>query len=163
MKAEDVKMPFNQPNYAKGFVYALAAVVVGVVAWVILWRFGFIASIVAFGLSAGAVWLYQKGAGADVDKKGAGIVIGLVLAGLVLAFLAGMMSDAWDVYTSADIKGTGSLFSAEFWSFFTGNLGSSELWNAYLPDIGMAVLFGALGCFGVIKDLIDKQKQPKKV
>lgn len=162
MKVENTKILSSQPNYMKGFVYALGAVVLGIIAWVILWRFGYIASIVALGIAAGAVWLYQKGSGSDVDKKGAMIIISLIIASLVLAFLTGMVSDAWDAYTSPDVKGTGSLLSGDFWSFFTSNLGSGELWSVYLPDIGISILFGALGCFSIIKDLLAKQKHPKE-
>jgi hypothetical protein len=38
-------------NVQRGVIFALIALPVGVVAWDILWSFGFVASIVAFGVA----------------------------------------------------------------------------------------------------------------
>ncbi len=148
------------PNYSLGYLYALGAVVAGIIVWVLVWKMGFIASIVAFGMAAGVSYLYQLGAKANIDKKSGIILIIMIIVGLLLAFGAGMVSDAWDVYSSI-VPGS-SLFDSGFINFVTSAISQGGVIAAYGKDFAMAALFGALGSFGIIKDLINASKQPVK-
>ena len=79
----------------RGLALALLAIPAGVTAWVLLWQFGFIASVVAWGIAAGAAWLYRIGASQDVTKAAAPYIITIILLGVILAFLGGIVSDAF--------------------------------------------------------------------
>lgn len=148
------------PNYKRGYLFALGAVVVAIVLWVIIWKMGFIASLVAFAMAWGVSFLYQKGAGADVDKKSSVILIIMIVVGLVIAFAAGMVSDAYDAYKS--VVPDASLFDSGFHSFFSEAMSDSAVIGAYTKDMAMALVFGALGSYGIIKDLIARNKGEQK-
>lgn len=140
----------------RGVVLALLVIPLGIAAWVFLWQFGFIASVVAWGVAAGAVWLYQLGAAQQVTKAVAPYILGVILAGVILAFLGGMASDAWIAYGTEEIGGTEGFLSADFVSFFLGNLTSAELWQSYTVDILITLAFTALGAGGVVRGLFIK-------
>lgn len=141
----------------RGLALALLVVPIGVAMWVFLWQFGFIASVVAWGIAAGAVWLYRQGASQDVTKAVAPYVLAIIFLGVIAAFLGGMTSDAWAAYNTEEIGGTGSIFSADFISFFTSNLASAELWQGYIVDILISLGFAVLGAGGVIYGLYAKK------
>lgn len=151
--------PTNQSHITRGLLLASLVIPVGIALWVILWQYGFIASIVAFGIAYAAVWLYKKGAG-DTTRTAAPYLIALIVLAVVLAFLGGMVSDAWYVY-SQDLEGAQGFFSAEFIDFFMANITTAELWQGYAFDLLVSVVFAALGASGVIRDLY-KQDQPTK-
>lgn len=137
--AQNVPLALHSTHPRRGVVAALLIIPVGVVAWTLLWQFGFIASVVAWGIAAGALWLYSFGAKSEVTKEIVPYLVGIILLGVVLAFLGGMASDAWSAYTSAEIGGEGGMFSGDFISFFAANLGSAELWQSYAVDIAIAL------------------------
>jgi hypothetical protein len=141
-------------NMKRGLLFASAVTPAGIIAWVVLWQMGFIASLVAFGVAYGATWLYKKGSGEQKISKAAYPLLALIIATIVLAFLAGMISDGWSVYSS---DGHGDFWSADFWSFIAANFSSGDLWSQYLGDIFMSLVFGAIGAGGVIMELARKQ------
>lgn len=150
------------PKRQKGLLISLLAIPVAAVVWALLWQAGFIASIVAFGLAFGVVWLYSFGSGSAPTRREAVSLLAIILAGIVVCFLAGMSMDAWSAYKSADIAGEGDFFSADFWNFFTTNLGSADLWNAYTTDILVSLAFAGLGSFGIIRSLFAPQQPAAK-
>ena len=85
-------------DVAKGLLLALAAIPVGAVVTVLLWKAGYVASISAFVLAALAVWLYRKGAGA-VGRAGFVVVAGVVVVGLLASMTAIVVTDAMDFYS----------------------------------------------------------------
>lgn len=156
-----VKQNSKPTHPRRGITLSLLVVPFGVVAWVVLWQFGFIASVVAWGIAAGAVWLYKLGAAQNVTKAVAPYIMAIILLGVVLAFLGGMVSDAWAAYTSKEIGGTGGFFSADFMSFVTANLTNGELWQSYAVDILISLAFTALGAGGVIYNLYREPSKDK--
>lgn len=146
-------------NVVRGVLLSLLAVVAGIVAWVALWQFGFIASIVAFLIAWLAVKLYTYGAG-GISRRTAPIVLVVILVGIILAFLAGIVSDALQVYIEgSSLSRLGTLFSGDFWAFYFDNIfNNSELWNQYLPDILVSLVFGVLGAFSIVKSLFTDNK-----
>jgi hypothetical protein len=150
-------------NIGKGLLLASLAIPIGIALWVIIWRAGYMASLVSFIIAFLAVWLYKKGAGAGPSKKSAPLIVGLVVAGVLLAFVGGMVSDAADfiVQQNSDTDALSLLLSPDFWAFFSENIfANGELWASYTTDILIAVGFGALGSFFVLKEALFGAPKP---
>ena len=145
----------DQPNYLKGVLLSLLAVPVAMVLWVIIWRMGYVASLVAFALAWLVLWLYEKGTGVKPDKRSAPYLVAIIVLGVVLSFTAGVVSDGHDFYTSSD---GGSLSSMDAIGSAIGQLGNGELWATYTNNALMALLFGALGAGWVIYALFKGEK-----
>jgi hypothetical protein len=138
----------------KGLLLAVLAIPAGIVAWDVLWSFGFIAALVAFGISWAAIKLYVIGAGAEPDKDAAKVLLGIVVAGVVLSFVSGMAMDAQMVYSDTQhVSAIQAFTSADFWSFFAANLGYADVWGQYTTDILISLAFAVLGAYGTIRDL----------
>jgi len=145
---------------AKGFALALLVVPATIVLWVVIWRMGFMASIVSLATAFGTVWLYQLGAGGTITKPAAFALFGVIIVSVVLAFLAGMASDMHSAYV--EVYGSTSLMSADFWSFYFSMLGNGEVWSDYSQDIMWALGFAVLGAGWTVKDLFMPPRAAKK-
>ncbi|CAN5283072.1 hypothetical protein BH11ACT3_BH11ACT3_18580 [soil metagenome] len=132
-------------NVPRGTIFALAIIPAGIIVWVILWRVGFIASIVSFGVALGAMWLYRFGSGGRVSRTGAIRVTIIVIATILLAFVAGIVSDNPRGYGIAFQNGT-------FASLVLRAIGFNFV--SFL----LALLFGALGCFGVLRQAFQQTR-----
>lgn len=137
-------------NLQRGTLFALVVVPLGVIAWVLLWSFGFIASIVAFGVAAGAVYLYRFGSGGAITRTGAIRVIAITIATLLLAIFAGVVSDGLRGYTEA-VGGSWieAITSSQFWDLFGRFMADGDTLNSLIPSLLISLAFGALGCFRV--------------
>ncbi|GAB2465123.1 hypothetical protein HD599_000102 [Conyzicola lurida] len=147
-------------NVARGTVFSLLAIPVGIVAWVVLWRFGFVASIVGFGVAFLAIALYRFGAGV-LGRQGAVRVAIVTIVTLLLAFAAGVVSDVldfWTAQTGQDVFS--SLVSPEFWTQLQQILSIPGVAGSYLPNFGLALLFGALGCFQLLRSAFRAAAAP---
>ena len=132
----------------RGILFALPAILVGIVVTVLLWRLHFIGAIAAFLLAASAVWLYTKGAGAP-PRRGLIAVVVLIVVGLILSFFACVTSDLITYYGEhpGEIEFTES-------QFVTDNLFNPEVLSIYGRDIVFLILFGALGTYSTIRRLL---------
>lgn len=129
---------------------ALLIIPAGVIAWVLLWQFGLVASIVAFGVAIGALWLYRFGSGGRISRTGAIRITIIVIVTLLLSFLAGLVSDVVPLYASQrNIDIVSALTSGEFWTFFNHAL-ANNFGNVAFP-LFLAAIFGLLGCFSVLR------------
>jgi hypothetical protein len=151
------EQPFGTPpaqrpvvieNVAKGLFFALGAVLGGVVLTVVVWRIGFVAAITSYVLAAGAIYLYDKGAG-TVPKRGLVPILLLIVAGVVVAFFAIVASDAWDAYD----KFGGSIGDSRV-SFITNNMFRGEVLRSYGKDMAMFGVFAALGIYSTLRRLV---------
>lgn len=147
--------PADRPpaeNIARGTLFALVAVPAGVIVWVVLWNFGFIASIVGFGVAYAAMFLYRFGSGGVLSRTGAVRVAIVTIGTLLLAFFAGVVSDVLGVWTAeTGESAVSSLVSPDFWTAFQSIIGMDGVAASYLPDFGLALLFGLVGCFGLLR------------
>jgi hypothetical protein len=137
-------------NTGRGTIMALVIVPLGVMAWVLLWNLGFIASIVAFGIAAGAHALYRWGSGGRVGWGGAVRILFITVATLALAFLAGLLADflpVWMEVTRSSVPE--SLVDPQFWEIFASTAADPR--NGVLINLLLALAFGALGCFWVLR------------
>ena len=136
---------------SRGVLFALLAIPVGIAVWVLLWQWGFISAIAAFGVAWAALTLYRYGSGGLVSRAGFWIVMSITVGTLALSFLAGM---AWDMASFLELDIPAAFVSSEFWWLFQANLTDNpDLWAAYVPDILLSVLFAALGTFSVFRTL----------
>lgn len=139
-------------NVQRGTVFALVVIPVGIVAWLILWNFAILGSIVPFGVAWLAVRLYRFGA-TVIGRPGAIRIAIITGVTLILALFAGIANDVANYYVDQLGDGTPALLAAltpDFWSFFWGIFPS--IVGEYLPSILIALLFGAFGCFSVLRN-----------
>lgn len=145
-------------NLARGALAALLTVPVGVAVWVVVWGFGFVASIVAAGVAFLALRLYLWGAG-RITRTGAAIVLVTTTVTLLVAFWAGIVYDAAVGFGEMSGLGAWGAFThPEFWPAFGAVL--PEAVPDYLPDFGFALLFGALGSFATLRGAFAAADQP---
>jgi hypothetical protein len=156
------QIPAKPENRLRGAMFALLAPLVGSVLWVILWRWGFIASLVAYLITFLTIKLYIKGAG-TLSRKSLPIVLGIAVGGVALAFVCGVASDALAFYAEqAHVGQWAALSYADFWSFLQSNLIRGEIWSSYTNDLLIAVAFAALGMYGTVKELLLNTAAPVK-
>jgi hypothetical protein len=120
----------------------------GVVAWDILWGFGFVASIVAFGVAYLAVRLYRFGSGGRISRNGAIAIAVITIGTLVISFISGFAVDLVGQYSR--ISGQSipeSLVSSRFWGIVFTAMTSGQA----LISLLLAAAFGALGCFSILR------------
>lgn len=136
-------------NVRRGTLVALATIPAGVAVWLVVWGFGFIASIIGAAVAVVAVRLYLWGAG-RISRVGAVIVVAITVATLLLAFFAGIVLDAAQAF--GDISGLGAwgAFTHDgFWPMFWEV--APDAFPEYVPDFLWAIGFGALGSFSTLR------------
>ena len=137
-------------NVPRGTIFALIAIPAGVVVWCVLWRFGFVASIVALGVAYATVSLYRFGSGGRISRPGAIRIAVITIGTLLLAFFAGLVIDALPPYSlQFGVTWIEALTSPTFWNIF-GHTVSVNL-GSYAISFLIALAFGALGCFSVLR------------
>lgn len=139
-------------NVQRGTVLTLAIIPAGIIVWAIIWSFGFIASIVAFGVAIGAVFLYRLGSGGRIGRQGAVSVTLITIVTLLLAFFSGIVVDGLIGFSEATgVSWIALLTDPAFWDELFAILGEDGVLASYAPNFGLALLFGALGCFSVLR------------
>lgn len=139
-------------NVARGTIFALVAIPVGVALWVIIWSFGFIASIVGFAVAWLAVTLYRFGAGGVISRTGAVRVIAVTVITMLLAIFGGLVSDvAIGLGEAWQLSPVSVIFEPGFWDFFSLYINDFEVQKSLLPSVGIGLLFAAIGCFGTLR------------
>jgi hypothetical protein len=135
-------------NLRRGVIFALVALPVGVVAWDLLWSFGFVASIVAFGVSYLAVRMYRFGSGGRITRSGAIAVTVITIGTLIIAFISGFAVDVIGEYSRITGQSISeSLGSTRFWSIVFADMTDPKS----LISLLLAAAFGALGCYGTLR------------
>jgi hypothetical protein len=134
-------------NVGRGLLMALIAVIGGCVLAAVVYHLGYVASIVALVMGAAGIFLYAKGAGAPPRKGAVGLVV-LLAAGILLAWICSVGTQLYFYYVDQTGTSNGALAFA-----VTGAL-SLDLFKATLKDFLIFVGFGALGIFGVARQLL---------
>ncbi|MFE6254824.1 hypothetical protein [Agromyces sp. NPDC057865] len=157
--AEGVAPPAGlaDEHVLRGSLLSLLIIPAGIAGWVLLWQWGFVSAIVAFGVVWGALFLYilgsglyRLGPGTVISRAGFWVIMSVTVVTLVLSFLAGL---AWDLATAIEAPMPAAFYMAEFWAIYREMLGDPEVWSAYFPSIVFSLLFGALGAFSVLRAL----------
>lgn len=153
----DAQLPAPQPaveNVPRGTLLALAIIPAGIIVWVLIWSLGFIASVVAFAIAIGAMYLYRLGAG-RMGRTGAIRVALITIVTLVLALIAGY---AWDLAMAFarvnDSSPLDALNFPNFWPVVFEAMFTDGLFGTLL-----ALGFGVLGCFSVLRAGFAAAKQ----
>lgn len=144
-------------NLQRGVIFALIVVPLGIVAWDLLWSVGFVASIVAFGVAWGAVRLYRLGSGGRITRPGATAVAIITIVTLLIAYVSGFVVDV----VQALVKQGATVGEALSYPPFWGYVGSSMTTTSALVSLLLAVLFGALGCFSVLRGAFRMSRLPQ--
>jgi hypothetical protein len=134
----------------RGALFAAIAIPAGAIVWDIVWSFGIISALVAYGIAVATVWLYQKGSGGVISIAGAFVISGIVVVTLVFSFWVGMVTDY--AIGSAQVSGYGPievLGLPQFWQYFGENFGAILSDDAL--SLGISILFGALGTFRTLR------------
>ena len=134
-------------NVGRGLLMALIAVIGGCVLAAVVYHLGYVASIVALGMGAAGIFLYAKGAGAPPRKGAVGLVV-LLMAGILLAWICSVGTELYFYYVDRTGTSNGAL------AFAVSNALSLDLFKATLKDFLIFVGFGALGIFGVARQLL---------
>jgi len=145
-------------NVGRGLLLALVAVIGGCVLAAVVYHLGYVASIVSLAMGVAGVFLYSKGAGSP-PRKGAVALVALLVAGILLAWVCQVATELYLYYVDRTGSSEGALQYA-----VTGAL-SLDLFKATLGDFLIYVAFGALGIFGVARQLLLPRKlasAPKK-
>lgn len=154
---EPVTPPTPREDVGRGALVALAILPVGVIVWLLIWSAGYIASIVAFGVAVGALWLYRLGARGPISKAGAFVVAGITVVTLLIAFFAGIVLDGVRGFADATGLSWVEIITAPtFWELFWQVL--PEAFGDYTVDLLLALGFGALGCFAVLRTAFAQAK-----
>ncbi len=135
-------------NIGRGVLFALAALIGGIVLTVILFEAGFLAAISGALMAGGAVFLYDKGAG-RAPRRGLVPLVTLIVTALVAGIAAALFVDVYRGYPSLPaelrtVMSRGEFIREEF---------SQYLFADYGKDIALYFVFAALGVFGTFRRL----------
>jgi hypothetical protein len=139
-------------NVGRGLLLALVAVIGGCVLSAVAYHFGFVASIVALAMGGAGIFLYAKGAGTP-PRKGAVALVVLLVAGILLAWVASLATELYLLYVGRTGTSDGALAFA-----ISGAL-SLDLFTLTIKDFLIFVGFGVLGIFGVARQLLAPRKK----
>lgn len=155
--AEAAKPVLPPENVGRGLLFSLVVIPAGIIIWTLISMTGFITSLVAFAVSAGAVWLYRKGSGGRVSLKGVIVIAVVTLVTLVLALFAGFAwNEASGLVEGSDVSTLEILGTPFFWSAFGEYL--PEILGLNILNILLALLFGVLGAFSVLRAVFKEAK-----
>jgi hypothetical protein len=152
----------SRENTVRGTVFALAMVPAGVAVWLILWKLGWMGSIVAFLTAAGAARLYiagsSAGSGGTMTRRGAWVVVTVTIATVLLSFMSSIWLDLADYMGGASPLAL--LFEPEAWDLLGDNLANNaDLVESLKGEFLMALLFSALGCFFTLRQLFAQARR----
>lgn len=139
---------------ARGVLWSLAAIPVGMAAAVLIWKLGFIASITSFLIAGLGTWLYTKGA-LSTPRRGLVPLVGVILLGVALSFLAIVAADIVEFYGTPEGKSLGYSSAVDM---VTDNLFNADLIGSYGSDLAMFLVFAALGVFGTVRRLMGNRR-----
>jgi len=134
-------------NIGRGLLFSLVAVLAGCVLSAVVYHLGFVASIVALAMGAAGIYLYSKGAGTP-PRKGAVALVVLLMAGILLAWVCSVGTELYFLYVDQNGSADGAL------PFVLSSVFSVDLFEAMIKDFLIFVGFGALGIFGVARQLL---------
>ena len=144
-------------SVGRGTVFALIALPVGVALWLLVWSFGFIASIVAFVVAIAAAYFYRVGSGGRIGILGGWIVAGVTAVTLFVAWFAGLalsVSQGISQVTGGTwLDSLNGPFFAESYAFVLADADGELVGDALLT-----ILFGALGAFSVLRSVFKQAK-----
>ena len=139
-------------NVLRGSLLALLALPAGVIVFTLIWNLGFISAIIGFGVAFLAFFLYRLGSGGRISMKGAAIITAITLGTLIVSFIFANVSDIATVYAQTfGISWIEVMLAPDFAPIAFSVLTSPEGLAAIAGNAALTLLFGALGCFTVLR------------
>jgi hypothetical protein len=146
----------------RGTLLALVAIPVGIIAFVIIWNLGFIASIVTLGVAYLAIFLYQRGSGGTIGRAGAVRVAIITIVTICLSIFAGIVSSvAIGFGEAAGISPFAAIADPQFGTIFSATMADTEVQGELVKSVLIALAFGALGCFFVLRSVFRATATPQ--
>jgi hypothetical protein len=137
-------------NVARGAIFALAAIPIGMLA------FGFLGAVGVFVFIAGmvvpfvAASLYRRGSGGSLSRAGWLPVIAISLIGIVLGVFTGLVASTFVAFQA--VGGDGGIFSSAFWTTVARQLRgriTAAAGTRFFAIIGLAL--GIVGIFAALR------------
>jgi hypothetical protein len=134
-------------NVQRGIAVALVVLPLGIIAWDLLWSFGIVASIVAFGVAWAALRLYRLGSNGPFSRTGAVAVLVITVVTLVLAYISGFAVALMPSYSQVT-GGTvaDALVDGRFWEQVFAAIADPSR----TVQLVLAIVFGAIGCARIL-------------
>ena len=132
-------------NVGRGAAASVLAIPAAIILFAIAGSIFEFWGVAAFLVPPIAAWLYAKGAGTPLTRRGWGAFIGINVVAIALGILAGIVGQAWAAFSS--VGGNGGPFGAPF-LHQVGNRFTSP--DTVLPLI-IAIAVGAVAIVGVIR------------
>lgn len=143
-------------DIGRGTLFALAALPIGVVLWMVIWNFGWMTSLVTYAAAFMAAKFYVTGAGA-LSRKGVWVVAVVTAVTALVSFLGGVWLDAVKFLGREPLA---MVMNSEPWALIADNLAyNPDFIGGYMGDFLLALLFGALGCFFTLRQLFAATKE----
>lgn len=150
-------------NVARGTLYAIAVVVPGVFAWLILWQFGWMSALVALGIALLTIYLYRYGSGGDVSTAGATAITVIASLTVILALVASFIFDAVISFLSGSAFDIAVLSDPVFWEWFwSTHLQSPGVLSAWSWNLALALALSAVGLVPPLLGLVAGQAASAK-
>lgn len=137
----------------RGTVLALLAIPAGIIVFVLIWRFGFIASAVTLGVAYLTMFLYMRGSGGVMGRAGAVRVALITIVTAVLSIAAGIVADV--AFAISSINGANPLevvLDSTFAERFTTVMSLPGVVGDLAPSVMISLAFAALGCFSILRN-----------
>jgi hypothetical protein len=142
-------------NVARGAVFTLAAIPAGMAAFALTaYVFDVASGIAAIAIPTVAAWLYAKGAGASLSKKGWAPFISITAIAVVIGVATGVVAGAF--YAFSKVGGDGGLLSPAFITTVANRFTSGEATVTIL--LGLALGIG--GIVGVVRNSMKPRTTP---
>jgi hypothetical protein len=137
-------------NVARGALFTLAAIPAGMAAFALTaYVFDVASGIAAIAIPTIAAWLYAKGAGAPLSKKGLVPFISITAIAVIIGVATGVVAGAF--YAFNKVGGDGGLLSPAFMTTVANRITSGEA--------TVTILLGlALGIGGIISVVRNSTK-----
>ena len=149
---------------ARGTLFALAVIPLGIVVWVAIWNLGWIAGIVAYGVAVGALLLYRLGSGGFVSRAGAVRVLLISVATIVLSLIAMVVSDAVnEVSAETGDSVIATFVDPDFWTIFQLNVFEPNVVSYYAPQVAIGLGIGLFGSFSTLRGAFRETAAPEAV
>lgn len=145
------KLTKSKENISRGLLFALAAVAIGIIAYVLLAQFGFLSAMTTYLMVYLAIRLYVSGSG-SLPLKGFYLFIALIVLGVFMCIVGGITLDAFKYYNS---QYQGSLSSTDF---IMRALLLPEVWSSYAKEIAITIGFAVLGSYRTLTNVAKLRK-----
>lgn len=132
-------------NVTRGILVTLLVIPLAALAGILIGAVGLIEGLAAIIVGPAAGWLYAKGAGAPLSRRGWIPFLAISAVGVVVATLAGIIASAFRAFQS--VSGDGGLFGSAFRTTVTTVFTSG---NATFPVI-IGLALGLIGVFGALR------------